>query len=100
MANSPLPVERLAAALADLLREAVAQVIREAPPRQALPPPQPEPLLVDRAGAAKLLGLSASTVDAMRRAGELPVIYVGAAPRFPVAGLREWAQARTKGGAK
>lgn len=47
-----------------------------------------EPLAVDTETAAKLLGLSASTVRAHMRKGDLIARYSGTKPVFPLAELK------------
>ena len=56
--------------------------------------PGAAPLLVDRREAARLLGISAGSVDNLRTRGELPSIKIGAARRFDVADLRRFVEAR------
>jgi excisionase family DNA binding protein len=51
-------------------------------------------LLVTREEAARLLSVSPSTIDQLRRDGELEVVYIGSAPRFPVEGLRRFCESR------
>jgi excisionase family DNA binding protein len=60
------------------------------------PVPAIEPLQVDVEQAARLLGLSRSTLEEMMRSGELPSAHRGAARRIPVAALREWLAAHTQ----
>jgi excisionase family DNA binding protein len=56
--------------------------------------PGAAPLLVDRREAARLLGISAGSVDNLRTRGELPSIKIGAARRFDMADLRRFIDAR------
>ena len=60
------------------------------------PVPAIEPLQVDVEEAARLLGLSRSTIYEMMRSGELPSTHRGAARRIPVVALREWIAAHTQ----
>jgi excisionase family DNA binding protein len=53
--------------------------------------PQPQPstvLLIDRHEAARLLGVSAGTIDNMRTRGELASLKLGARRLYDVADLR------------
>lgn len=50
-----------------------------------------EPILVDRAGAARLLSLSERTITELVRAGKLEPVRVGRAVRFRVSDLEGFA---------
>lgn len=58
---------------------------------QAKPHP---PLLVDRREAARLLGVSAGTVDNLRTRGELPSVKILGRRLFDMADLRRLIDAR------
>jgi hypothetical protein len=58
------------------------------------PPTTPAPLLVDRREAARLLGVSAGTVDNLRLRGELPSVKLLARRLYDVADLRRFIDAR------
>lgn len=62
-------------------------------------PTKPGPLLVDRREAARLLGVSAGTIDNLRLRGELPSIKVASRRLFPIEGLRAFIAARQGVGA-
>lgn len=58
-------------------------------------------LAVDTRTAAEMLGLSSSHLEKLRLydpANSPPIIRIGRAVRYPVEGLRAWADARTTGG--
>jgi hypothetical protein len=57
-------------------------------------PQPPNPLLVDRIGAARLLGISPGSVDNARNRGELPSLKIGARRLFAVADLLALIEAR------
>ena len=52
----------------------------------------PEPMLIDRREAARLLGVSHGTIDNLRTRGELQSIKLGARRLFDVADLRKLIQ--------
>ena len=56
----------------------------------------PTPLLVDRREAARLLGISASSVDNLRNAGELPSLKIGARRLYDVADLHRFIEVRKR----
>jgi hypothetical protein len=56
--------------------------------------PGAAPLLVDRREAGRLLGVSAGTIDNLRRRGELPSLKLLARRLFDVADLRRFVEAR------
>jgi excisionase family DNA binding protein len=58
-----------------------------------------ERLLLRPAEAAEALGVSRSRAYELIAAGELPSVRVGGSVRVPVAELRRWIAARTKGSA-
>ena len=67
-----------------------------------LPAPPPKPpeappvrLVLSRAEAAAALGISARTIDAMVKNGELPFARIGSRVTFPVGALLAWLAART-----
>ncbi len=62
--------------LSELVKDAVASALAEASQDTA-------PLLLDRAGIARRLGIGTSTVDRLRREG-MPCVFVGDSPRFMV----------------
>jgi excisionase family DNA binding protein len=49
-----------------------------------------EPLLLHASDVATLLGIGRSKVSEMASAGELPVVKIGTAVRFPKKGLLDW----------
>jgi len=55
-------------------------------------------LLIDRIEAARLLSVSPSTVDNMRRRGDLPSVKIGARRLFRIADLERWVADRLEGG--
>ncbi len=59
-----------------------------------------DPLLVNTAEAAHLLGLSKSHLEKLRhfRRDGPPVVHFGRAVRYPLAGLHAWSEANMKGG--
>lgn len=61
-------------ALAELVRSAVSEALAEARQDSA-------PVLLDRNGIAKALGIGLSTVDKFRREN-MPCLMVGESPRF------------------
>lgn len=61
--------------------------------------PHPDPILVGMTEAARMIGVSARTLWSMANAGELPTVRIRRRVLFNVAALREWVDARTKGGA-
>ncbi len=67
---------------------------------QATPPDleHPEPLVVDRPGAAKMLHSSVSSVDNWRRNGSLPYIQLGSKPMFLVADIEAFVAKHRRGG--
>lgn len=77
------------------LRELVADAVTDALADHA--PAEPAPVLVDRAGLARALSVSLSSVDRLLREG-CPMIRIGDAPRFCVADVVAWLQARQAGG--
>ncbi len=56
-------------------------------------------MLIGMADAARMIGVSARTLWSMANAGELPIVRIRRRVLFNVAALREWVDARTKGGA-
>lgn len=58
-----------------------------------------DPMLIGMADAARMIGVSARTLWSMANAGELPTVRIRRRVLFNVAALREWVDARTKGGA-
>ena len=48
------------------------------------------PLLVDRLGAARLLGVSAPTIDNLQRRGELPSVKIGSRRLFEIAAVKKY----------
>lgn len=49
-------------------------------------------LLVTQQEAAELLSLSRKTVSQMTVRGEIPVVYAGRKPLYPVAALERWVE--------
>ncbi|HEY7090597.1 MAG TPA: helix-turn-helix domain-containing protein [Tepidisphaeraceae bacterium] len=83
---------RLASALVELF-DAHSAVITETINKRSKPvviEQKPQPLLVDRAGAADALGVSVSTVDELVKDKKLNPIYIGRLPRFDVVDLRRF----------
>ena len=62
------------AELAELIRAAVEQAVTESSQDTG-------PLLLDRSGIAKALGVGTSSIDRFRKAG-MPAVWVGDSPRF------------------
>lgn len=56
------------------------------------------PLLVDRLTAAKMLGISGTTLDLLRIAGQIQSLKIGSRRLFPVADLHRFIAANAKGG--
>lgn len=80
---------------AQQLRALVAEAVADAMAELDLGEPAPE--LVDRRGLAQALSVSLSSVDRLIREGA-PLVRVGDAPRFRVADVVAWLQARAAGG--
>lgn len=74
--------------LAALIRETVEQVLAE---QQQ----DPAPLLLDRNGIAKRLGVGLNSVDRFRRAG-MPFVLVGEAPRFVADECLAWLRTNSR----
>jgi len=72
--------------LAELIRDAVGQAFAEQ--REDV-----GPVLLDRSGIARALGIGTSTVDRLRREG-LPSVMIGDCPRFVLSSCVEWLRAR------
>lgn len=68
--------------LTELIREAVERALADQ--RQDV-----APVLIDRNGVARALGISPSTVDRLRRDG-LPCVLIGDSPRFLAAECVSW----------
>lgn len=62
-------------------------------------PSHTDPMLVGMADAAKMLGISTRTLWTLTNSGEIPHARIGRRVLLNVAALREWVDARTKGGA-
>lgn len=58
------------------------------------PSAAPAPLLVDRREAARLLGVSPTTIDTLRLRGELPSVKLLSRRLFDVADLRRYIEAQ------
>ena len=56
--------------------------------------PSETPMLVNRAEAAKLLGVSPGTIDNLRIRGELPSIKIGARRLYDISDLHKFINAR------
>jgi len=56
--------------------------------------PTTAPMLVDRREAARLLGVSAGSIDNLRTRGELPSVKLLSRRLFDVADLRRYIEAR------
>jgi excisionase family DNA binding protein len=52
--------------------------------------PKPDPLLVDRREAARLLSLSSRTIWTLTNAGVIPSVRIGRLVRYTLADLREF----------
>jgi hypothetical protein len=74
--------------IAALIREAVELAFSE----QRL---DVAPILLDRSGIARALGLGTSSIDRFRKAG-MPAIWVGDAPRFLTDECLAWLRANTR----
>jgi hypothetical protein len=74
--------------LTELVREAALQAVADLA--------EPAPALLDRAALARELRVSTGMVDRLRHEG-LPVIWLGASPRFELAACVEWLRARGGG---
>lgn len=70
--------EQLAALVRDAVSEALADARKDA-----------SPVLLDRNGIAKALGIGLSSVDRFRREG-MPCVFVGESPRFLVEECLAW----------
>lgn len=57
--------------------------------------PTTAPLLLDRHGAARLLGVSPGTIDNLRLRGQLPSLKIGARRLYVVAELVRFIESRT-----
>lgn len=77
-----LGASAVAALVADAVADAFERNLRQASPQ-----------LLDRAGLARALGVSTSTVDRLARAG-LPCLLVCEAKRFELALVLEWLRNR------
>jgi hypothetical protein len=73
--------------LREVVRAAVAEVLEHHHAAST------EPALLDRAGLARALGVSAPTVDRMRAEGA-PELRVGDSPRFELAAVLAWLRER------
>jgi hypothetical protein len=63
-------------------------------PTNATTPIAPDPIVVDRREAARLLGISAGSVDNLRLRGELLSLKLGARRLYDVSDLRALVAAR------
>lgn len=71
-----------AAQLRELVRDAIVEALESQKD-------DPSPLLLDRNGIARALGLSTSSIDKLRKQG-LPSIRVGDVPRFIAGDCIAW----------
>lgn len=63
----------------------------------AYPTPQePQPLAVDVRGAARMIGLSPRSIQALIKTGELPSFTVGRRRLLAVESLRRWIESRAR----
>lgn len=62
-------------------------------------PSHTDPMLVGMNEAARMIGVSPRTLWSMANAGELPTVRIRRRVLFNVPALRDWVNARTKGGA-
>lgn len=83
--------EQLASLVRVVVREELEAVLADRNQTSSI-----SPALLDRQGIASALGVSAGTVDKLRRDG-LPCIMVGDSPRFETAACLEWLRARRSG---
>jgi len=81
----------IAAAFAEAMRPVIREAISEA--LAELVSGEQAPTLVDRAGLAKALGTSLSTVSRLRADGA-PTVMLGDSPRFRVDDVVDWLKAR------
>ena len=58
------------------------------------------PLLVDAREAARLLSISARTLWALQKSGDLPAIRIGRSVRYSTDTLRAWVAKRQEGGGR
>lgn len=92
------PVQQPATpALVLLTREELSALVKEAVSEALVDLPSNEqgPLLLDRRGMARALGIGVDTLDKLRREG-LPEILVGDAPRFDRESVLVWLKDRGK----
>lgn len=61
-------------------------------------PPPIEPLALRQEAAARLLGISARTLFALTKSGEVPHVRLNGVVLYPLPALREWLARRTTGG--
>jgi DNA-binding transcriptional MerR regulator len=54
----------------------------------------PEPMLVDRREAARLLGVSAGTIDNLRKRGAIPSVKIATRRLYDVGDLRRFVETR------
>lgn len=73
--------------LAEIVRREVRAVVREVLDEHE--PPQPAPLLVNRAECARLLSTSPSTLDRLRERG-MPHVMVADTPKFDPVECVRW----------
>jgi excisionase family DNA binding protein len=62
-------------------------------------PTTPEPLAVRGTEAARMLGVSLSTIDRLRRAGKLPTAKIDGVRVYPIEGLHSLIRAHEEAGA-
>jgi hypothetical protein len=82
VSSAPSVIVATTEQLAEFVRDAVAAALAEQ--REDV-----SPVLMDRSGIGRALGVSPTTVDRLRREG-LPCVLIGDSPRFIVASCIEW----------
>lgn len=93
--DSTQPTQQLLAIVQQLIGDAVRDAVADA--LCEMQPSEPSPVLVDRSGLAHALSCSLSTIDRLRSEG-CPQVLVGDSPRFRVAAVVQWLEARAAGG--
>jgi hypothetical protein len=86
MSLGPTVIVLTPEALASLVKTAVCEAFIEHQSEVAQ-------ALLDRSGAARVLGVGTSTIDRLRREG-LPCILIGDSPRFEASACIEWLRQR------
>jgi len=80
------------AELAALVRDAVVEVLADAPRATVAPV-----ALLDRKGLAEALAVSPAALDRLRSEPSFPELKIGDAPRFELDRVLEWLRSRSAG---